>query len=883
MPPGPEETRERTERHRGVPLWGLGLGAPAFALLAVLRHYGDISHAPLAVVFGEFLVTLVGTAVFSNAFPPGTARAKPRLFLLLQIALIAAIVYTLGWGSILAVGFIVPAANLMSSDGSRLGRWAMADIVAVVAAGETAVGLGWAPSLVPEPLGHALALLEICGAGAVIWIMTFNQRGKEAAEQEVVDSGERFRALVQHAPDLIIVVSSDGHVTYASPSVETVLGYPADEVVGTLAQDLLTAEDLSAILARGDMADLHVAPFRGELRIRHRDGTWRWCDVTLTNLSGVAGVDGWVANLRDVTEQKEAAEALREAHEQFRTAFENAPIGMGMTDLDGTIIQTNSAYCRILGRPAAELVGRSIFDFTHSDDRDSSRRAMEEFVASGAENYQTEKRYVDAADRDVWVSLRVSCVRGDGGEPLYLIGQAEDITERRELRERLAHAAVHDSLTGLPNRVLFTDRLESAMRRARRGGGRVAVMFLDLDHFKLVNDTLGHAAGDRLLRLVAGELAGVLRESDTLARFGGDEFTVLCEVHDREEALEVARRLVGAMQGPVSIDNGDYFVSVCVGLAFAETGQESGADLLRNADAAMYIAKERGPGEIHVYETDAEFENVYRLRTVTELHRALERDELELHYQPIVDLHTETLVGLEALVRWNHPTRGLLMPDEFVPVAETSGLIVRLGRWVIEEACRQAMSWELRQREAGVPTGRINVSVNVSARQLAAGDFYEVVAGALDMSGLDPDQLWLEITESTVMRHSESTAALLQAVRDLGVHLEIDDFGTGYSSLSYLKQLPVEALKVDRSFVGDIDSDADDVAIARSVIALGESLGLSVIAEGVERQSQTDVLRQLGCYLAQGYLYGRAVPPSALYPFPGADLAAWRLLTSASA
>ena len=876
MPPGPEETRATTAHHRGVPLWGLGLGVPAFVVLAVVRHYGYVSHAPLVVVFAEFLVTLLGTALFTSAYPPGTPAAKPRLYLLLQVALIAAIVYTLGWGSILAVGFIVPAANVMNSDGSRLGPWAMGCIVAAVAAGETAVGLGWAPSLVKEPLGHSLALLEVCGAGAVIWIMTFNQREKEGAEREVVESDARFRALVQHAPDLIFVVSPDGLVSYASPSIEATLGYGADEVVGMEARQLLSDDDAAVVESLGQVL-ASAAPFRGEVRIRHRDGSWRWCDVTLTNLSGVAGVDGWVANVRDVSEQKQAAEALRSAHELFRTAFENAPIGMGMTDLDGTVIQTNSAYCRILGRPAAELIGRSIFEFTHPDDRAPSRGAMEEFVASGAENYQIEKRYVDGSGRDVWVSLRVSCVRDDRGTPLYLIGQAEDISERRELRERLAHAAVHDALTGLPNRVLFTDRLESALRRARRGGNLVAVMFMDLDHFKLVNDSLGHTAGDRLLRLVAGQLAGALRESDTLARFGGDEFTVLCEVHDRAEALEIARRLVACMQGPMSMDSGDYFVSVCVGIAFAESGRESGAELLRNADAAMYTAKERGPGEIHVHEIDAEFENVYRLRTVTELHRALERDELELHFQPIVDLHTETLVGLEALVRWNHPVRGLLMPDEFVPIAESSGLIVRLGQWVIGQACVQAATWELRQREAGVPTGRINVSVNVSARQLAAGDFYEVVAGALDSSGLDPDQLWLEITESTVMRHSETTVALLRALRDLGVHLEVDDFGTGYSSLSYLKKLPVEALKVDRSFVDAIDSDPDDVAIVRSVIALGESLGLSVIAEGVERQSQTDALRQLGCYLAQGYLYGRAVPASALYPFPTADLAAWRL------
>ena len=865
------------KRQLGVPLWGAGLGLPAFVLLAVARHYGYVSRqVPLLVILGQLVFTLAVMAAFTHVFPPGSPRARPRLHLFLQMALIGTIIYSLGWGAILAVGFLFPASNIMNLDGSRNGPWAMAWIVLVTAAGELAVGLGWAHSLVGEPLGHGLALLAVSGCCAVVWMMTYNQRAKEEAEQTAAETGERFRALVQNALDMILVVGSDGLISYASPSFETSLGYPPEESVGLEASGLLSEDDVDKVRESGTDSGVEGIPHHAEVRIRHRDGNWRWCDVTLTNLAHVHGIEGWVVNLRDISERKMAAEALRQAHEQFRSAFENAPIGMGMVDLSATIVQTNPAFDKIVGRPSDELVGVNLFELTHAEDRQPTRDAVRRFVADGAQSYEAEMRYVHRSGRDVWVSLRASCVRDDEGAPLYLIVQVEDISERRELRERLAHAAVHDPLTGLPNRVLFSDRLETALRRSRRDGRVVSVMFLDLDHFKLVNDSLGHEAGDQLLCHVARKLEGVLRTGDTLARFGGDEFTVLCEVGNRDDAMEIAGRLVAAMHEPISLEGGDQYFSISVGVAFSETGDEHGIELLRNADAAMYTAKDRGPGHLNVHEADAEESNVYRLRTSNELHEALERGEFELHYQPIVELHGETLVGLEALVRWRHPTRGLLLPDEFIGVAESSGLILPLGRWVIDEACRQGASWHRLRAEAGQEPGRVNVSVNVSARQLSDPAFLDVVVASLEHNGLDPDQLWFEITESMVMRQGAPPVALLQSLRELGVHFEVDDFGTGYSSLSYLKQLPVETLKIDRAFVAEIDTNPDDTAIVRSIIALGEALGLSVVAEGVERNSQADALRALGCFLAQGFLYGRALPADQLGPFPSIDLAAWR-------
>ncbi|HVA03696.1 MAG TPA: EAL domain-containing protein [Acidimicrobiales bacterium] len=586
----------------------------------------------------------------------------------------------------------------------------------------------------------------------------------------------------------------------------------------------------------------------------------------------VGEIVAWVGGLLRHSES-----AIFEAEARFRSAFEEAPIGMGLALADGHLVRVNRAYSDILGYEPDELVGKTIRDITHPDDWEANAVQFDALVAGDIDRFHMEKRYHHADGHVVWVTVNTSCVRDDGGRPVCLIGQIEDITERREMRERLTHAAVHDQLTGLPNRVLFMDRLELALSRAQRDHHLVALMFLDLDRFKLINDSLGHEMGDKLLERVAHRLSGTLRAVDTLARFGGDEFTVLCEVADKDEALDIAQRLVQAMQQPLTLADSELFVSVSVGVAISLDGIESGTELLRNADVAMYRAKDIGPSRIEVYRTDDETGTIRRLRTSNELHRALERDELEIFYQPMVDLHSETMVGMEALVRWHHPTRGLLLPGEFIPLAEDSGLIVPLGAWVLRQACRQAASWDSRRIAAGENPGLLNISVNVSAQQLADSTFPRQVASALAESGLDPDKLWLEITESTLMSTGDASATALAALRALGAHLEIDDFGTGYSSLSYLKRLPVETLKVDQSFVDELDCDADDVAIVRAIVGLGDSLGLAIVAEGVERRAQANALLALGCSIAQGYLYGYPQPASTLEPYPADDLSTWNL------
>ena len=444
------------------------------------------------------------------------------------------------------------------------------------------------------------------------------------------------------------------------------------------------------------------------------------------------------------------------------------------------------------------------------------------------------------------------------------------------MREHLAHAAIHDPLTDLPNRDLFVDRLEMALRRARRSGHRVAVMFLDLDRFKMVNDNLGHEVGDRLLRAVADRMSGALRASDTLARFGGDEFTVLCdEVADESHVLEIADRLRSTMGEPLTEAGGETFVSFSVGIALSTEADESGSTLLRHADIAMYRAKERGPARVEIYSDEDDDLNRSRLRTSNELRDALARHELELHYQPYVDLHTRTMVGMEALVRWRHPTRGLLLPEEFIPTAEDSGLIVPLGSWALSEACRQAAVWAAGRDAAGLDEARLNITVNVASLQLVDPGFPDLVADILDTTGISPDRLWLELTEGSLMGDADAIVKVLRSLRQIGLHFVIDDFGTGYSSLAYLKRFPIETLKIDRSFVREVDLRSEDTAIVRAIIGLGDSLGMSVIAEGVERAAQVPILQTLGCHMAQGYLLGAPLHAAAVGAFPTDDLAAW--------
>jgi diguanylate cyclase (GGDEF)-like protein len=438
-----------------------------------------------------------------------------------------------------------------------------------------------------------------------------------------------------------------------------------------------------------------------------------------------------------------------------------------------------------------------------------------------------------------------------------------DITEQKTLEEQLRRQAFHDDLTGLPNRALFTDRLEHAIAFLGRHSAPIAVLFIDLDDFKTVNDSLGHEAGDRLLVEAGKRIERCVRSVDTVARLGGDEFAVLLEDVDPDAPADVASRILAALREPVRVHRRQLTIGASIGIATAHSPKQRVSDLLRNADLAMYSAKDHGKGRFEVFRPKLQRAATTRLRLKADLERALDDGQFKLRYQPLIDLARGEVVGMEALLRWHHPARGEVLPGEFITLAEESGLILTLGRWVLHEACRQATVWQA----DGLTTEPIGMSVNVSARQLEDPALANDVSAALEESGLDPELLTLEITESVLMHDTELTQQSLHRLKALGVRLVIDDFGTGYSSLSYLRRFPIDGIKIDRSFIDAIDTDREEADLVGSIITLSHRLKLETVAEGVERWSQLARLRSLGANVGQGYYMAVPLTPSEVVTF----------------
>ena len=537
----------------------------------------------------------------------------------------------------------------------------------------------------------------------------------------------------------------------------------------------------------------------------------------------------------------------RAERSELNRIVEQSSDGIAALDARGRVQRWNPAMARITGVDATEAIGRPLFEGLVALDRTGAaldtRRLTKELVA-GTRSISVE---LETPDGRRCIDLSSAPSIDDGGALIVVV--AHDATERREFEAQLTHQALHDPLTGLPNRTLLLDRLSHALAGARRDGRRVAVLFCDLDRFKVVNDSLGHETGDALLLTAAERIMSCVRDGDTAARFGGDEFVVLCEETGGDSIHRVARRLARVLGAPYRIAGREVFVTASIGIAMSEDGQDDPSDLLRDADAAMYLAKDRGRDRIELFSADMRDRALARLEVENDLRRALDRDELRLHYQPYVQLGEHgSVVGCEALVRWQHPDRGLLGPAEFVALAEETGLIHALGKWVLEEACRAL---------ATAPDDATCVAVNVSPHQLADHRFVDTVRGVLAAYEVAPRRLCLEITETAVIGDLDCALDALHDLRALGVRLALDDFGTGYSALSYLRLLPVDLIKIDRSFVARLADSPRDRAIVEGIISLAHALGLVVVAEGVERNDEARALVELGCDLAQGFLFAR--------------------------
>jgi diguanylate cyclase (GGDEF)-like protein/PAS domain S-box-containing protein len=550
---------------------------------------------------------------------------------------------------------------------------------------------------------------------------------------------------------------------------------------------------------------------------------------------------------------RRSVEAMRESEERFRAIFEHSAVGIVLLDASSHILQANSAFERFLGLPLLEMRGRRLADFSPAEYADATSKLALDVAEGRRANATAEVRFVKRHGQVAWGALTVS--RAEEKRELRLIAMVQDSSERKTLEAQLLHQAFHDPLTELANRALFRDRLEHALARTARESGRVAVMLLDLDNFKSVNDTQGHAAGDRMLEVVASRLRSATRGCDTVARLGGDEFAVLLEqVHAAAGAEIVAARVVESLRSPVQIAPGrELAIGASVGIAVLRP-DEGAEELLRNADVAMYQAKSRARGQWVIYDPEMHAALVDRVTLETDLRLALQREELTLAYQPIVDLQSGEVAGVEALLRWKHQSRGEVPPATFIPVAEESGLILPLGNWVIREACRQGAEWN-RIR----PDSPVTLTVNLSGKQLLDESLTQDVRQALADAGLPPECLILEITETVLMHETEITLKRLGELKKLGVRLAIDDFGTGYSSLSYLQQFPVDVLKIDQSFIDGLLRGSSDSALVSTIIALAGSLSLRTIAEGVEDTGQQDRLRALGCNAAQGFLFSRPI------------------------
>ena len=540
---------------------------------------------------------------------------------------------------------------------------------------------------------------------------------------------------------------------------------------------------------------------------------------------------------------------LSASEERFRKAFDDAPIGMALVALDGRFVQVNSSLEQITGRDRGWLLGRTHQDLTHPDDLAADLAKTRALRDGTTDRHRFEKRFTHAAGHDVWVSGNVSLVRDPEGAGRYYVHQIEDVTARRRAEHELARAALRDPLTGLANRTLFSERLDHALARLRRVPAPLGVLFVDLDGFQAINDRFGHRSGDRVLVEVASRLEAAFRPTDTVARLDGDTFCVMCDSLEGElDITGIADRVRDALAAPIRCDGVELRVSASVGIAMADGPAADPEQLLRDADAAMDQAKLAGPGSSRLYDAEMQARAEERRALDADLAGALGRGEFVLHYQPQVSLATGDVTGFEALVRWERPGHGLVAPDAFIPAAEETGLIVALGTWILEEACRQAAVWEG------------EMAVNLSALQLDDPALPALVARVLAETGLDPARLNLEITETVLMGDTQANIEILRALKAVGVSLSVDDFGTGYSSLNYLKRFPVDVLKVDRSFVQGLPEDREDAAIVAAVIALAHALGLTVVAEGVETAEQREALRAGGCELAQGYLFSRPVP-----------------------
>jgi diguanylate cyclase (GGDEF)-like protein/PAS domain S-box-containing protein len=725
------------------------------------------------------------------------------------------------------------------------------------------------------------------GAVEAIEGVVYDVTERVRAEEALREAEALYRTLVEQIPAVTYIDRADSSFesVYTSPQIEEMLGYTQEEWrANKLWEKRLHPDDSERVLDADDRLEIEGEPFSEEYRLLAKDGSVVWVREEAVLIKDDANEPlYWQGVLFDITERKEAEEELRKSRENLAEAQRMARLGSWEWDLRTGEVDWSDETFRVYGFEPQSFVPtfERLLEIVHPEDRKLLRQAVDGAIHDHRP-YDFEHRIVKPDGEVRVLHRRAEVVHGEGGEPIRMVGTVHDVTERKALEDQLQHQALHDPLTGLPNRTLFADRLRQDLARARRREVEVSVLFMDLDNFKVINDSLGHKAGDRLLMAVSKRIKALLRPEDTVARLGGDEFIFLLEDTSTQDAVHVAERVLEQMREPFFLGRRRLFVTASIGVATGGLNGKYEADLLRNADMAMYRAKHSGKARYAVFEEAMNTRALERLEMEHGLRRALERGELRIHYQPQMMLDSDLqgslrskgsgaivsprvptepqIIGMEALVRWEHPERGLLLPGEFVPLAEETGLIVPMGEMVLEEACRQTREWQ--QRFATDPP--LSVYVNLSAKQFREPDLTEIVSRVLNETGLDPTCLHLEITESTAMSDAPATVSTLEELTALGVRLVIDDFGTAYSSLSYLERFSVDYVKIDRSFVGGLETEPGATALVSGMISLAHALGIKVIAEGVERARQLERVHAMGCDLAQGRYFSAPLSGEAI-------------------
>jgi diguanylate cyclase (GGDEF)-like protein/PAS domain S-box-containing protein len=684
-------------------------------------------------------------------------------------------------------------------------------------------------------------------------------------EQALRKSEARLRQLIATTLDAVVTIDRTLTVIEWNREAESVFGIPARAVLGLpLPMSLLPKGDIRIVHALMDRyrGGKPTRLLRRRIETVARRTSGQELPVEITIAPAGSGADAtFTAFVRDISERKRAEHELEQREKRFRTIVEKSWSGVVLLDGDLRLCFAGSSTEHLLGYEEHELIGRSMFDFVHPREIEAAHGSFDALLGQPNQEAHGELRFRHKDGRWIWLEGFSQNLLHEPSVGAIVLNY-RDISQRKEAERQLEYRAHYDSLTDLPNRLLFRDRLVHSLAHARRNHVGVAVMYLDIDHFKLVNDGLGHTFGDRLLADVARRLQTCLRASDTISRIGGDEFSVLLpEVTNAEAVAGVARKILDSLASPFRVDGHELFITASIGISFFPSDGEDAEALLKCADAAMYRAKELGRNQAQLFTASMNERYVRRLALEQHLHHAIERKQLELYYQPVYDRARRRIVSLEALLRWRDPNRGLVQPAEFIELAEETGMIIPIGEWALRTACTQLRHWH----DAGLAW--LRVAVNISAVQLQQRDLVDIVRSAVEESSIAPDMLQIEITESAAMQNLELTTRTLHSLRRMGVGVAIDDFGSGQSSLIYLKHFPIDTVKIDKEFLQEVTSDETAAAIVSYVINLAHTLKLKVVAEGVETEEQYSFLRHYACDLMQGYLFSKPLPADSVFSF----------------